>query len=149
MFFSTWGSAMWDDRLKEVLCETAEQMFFSEFAEAPDQEVPVQVHWATVRVRSPTEFEVIVAAEPERIEAAVALLFLEREVSQARSLDVVAELANTIAGSLSRHISSDAALDFSPPDKGCGEAPEFDNYHAFTADELTLYVAIRPLQGAA
>lgn len=140
---------MWDDQLKEILCETAEQMFFSEFEENPKQLVPDRVHWATVKVRSPSEFEVVVAAEAGPLASAIALLFMEEEVTEARMADLIAELANTIAGSLSRHIANDAHLDLSPPDKGRGEAPAVDSYHAFTGDELTLFAAIRPLQGAA
>ncbi len=140
---------MFDEKLGEVLCETAEQMFFQEFQDHTADGLPDKVFWATISVRSPKEFEVIVAAEEQTMRQAIEMVFMDDTLSDERVGDVVAELANTIAGSLSRHISESSAVDLSPPNKGLGDAPEANKYHAFAGDDLTLFVAVRELKDVA
>jgi len=135
---------MHDERLSDVLCETAEQMFFQTFEDKLDFSMPQQVFWATIDVRAPSKFEVIVAAEEAQIRSAFSDMFSgDTEVTDEKVIDLVAELANTIAGSLARHLSDDEKLDLSPPHKGLGRVPGADQYHAFQGEDLTLYVAVK------
>lgn len=140
---------MFDESLTEVLCETAEQMFFQEFSDHPDARPPDRVFWATVDVHSPKDFQVVVAAAETQIRDAIEAVFMDGNSDEARILDVVSELANTIAGSISRHLSNDAILELSPPAHGLGHAPASERYHAFEADDLTLYVSVKGLAHAA
>ncbi len=136
---------MLDESLAWVLCETAEQMFFQEFQDTGVDEAPARTFWAKIAVRSPRQFEVIVAAEENQMRGIVELVFMDAAPTNGRIGDVVAELANTIAGSLSRHISEEMALELSPPEKGLGETPRADQYHRFSGEDLVVYVAIRGL----
>ncbi|GEM_PF-3112515 len=137
---------MHDEKLAEVLCETAELMFFQEFQESPNFSAPQSVFWATIAIRSPGEFEVIVAADETEVREIMNVMFpTEEKLSDDRVADVVAELANTIAGCLARHISDESELDLSPPGKGLGSLPKAEKYHAFAGNDITLMVAVRDL----
>lgn len=140
---------MHDEKLSQVLCETAEQMFFQEFVDKKGAEVPEKVFWATVAVHSPDHFEVVVAANDQELRENMGMMFQDDDISDAQVSDMVAELANTIAGSLARTLSDDSELSLSPPSKGLGEAPSAEQYHGFTGDDLTLFVAVRDLGSAA
>jgi hypothetical protein len=140
---------MFDNMLAEVLCETAEQIFFTEFEDQPAAQLPERVFWATIAVRSPSRFEVVVAADEAEMRCAIETLFMGAEPTDFRVSDVIAELANTVAGTLSRHLSDEAHLDLSTPEKGLGIAPLAERYHAFSGEELTLFVAVRGLDEAA
>ena len=134
---------MHEELLADVLCETAEQMFFQEFESDPGRQPPQDVFWASIDVSSPQYFRLIVAAAEGEIKEALEMVFMgEREVTDERVGDVVAELANTIAGSLSRRLSDDTLLELSTPTKGHGYAPPTSEYHAFSSDELTFFVTV-------
>lgn len=134
---------MHDEKLSYVLCETAEQMFFQTFEDSLDFAMPERVYWAKVDVHTPSDFELIVAAEEGEIRNTFQELFTAGEdATDEQVIDLVAELANTIAGSLARHLSESEKLDLSPPHKGLGKVPGADLYHAFRGEELTLYVAV-------
>lgn len=135
---------MHEEKLGEVICETAEQMFFQEFcADESKAHLPEQVYWATIHVASPQVFDLVLAAEEAEIRGAIELMFGDDQgVTDARASDLVAELANTLAGSLARHLSDEDHLELSPPIKGQGQGPQDASYQAFSGDDLTLYVAV-------
>ena len=58
---------MYEEKLNEVICETAEQMFFQEFENSSESsELPDGVFWAAIDVSSPRSFEIIIAAAEDR-----------------------------------------------------------------------------------
>lgn len=142
---------MHEEKLGEVICETAEQMFFQEFcADSSKLELPEQVYWATIHVTSPQVFDLVLAAAEGEVRDAIELMFgADKDVTDARASDLVAELANTLAGGLARHLSDQDHLELSPPTKGQGKGPTPANYQAFSGDDLTLYVAINKTGTAA
>lgn len=140
---------MFDKALLKVLSETAEQMFFQEFEPQPTPSLPAQLVAASVAVLSPPPFEVIVAAEAAQLQTVAQELFADGKADEDRLADVVSELANTIAGSLSRHFTMRELLFMSPPRRMSQELPGAVSFHSFKGEGLTLFIAVKEVEEAA
>jgi Chemotaxis phosphatase CheX len=109
--------------LEVAVAETCEEMLFQVFVPTEGVEPLEDGFRAGIRITSPARFALELAVPKPTAQSLASLILGEEEPSEAAMSDLVAEICNTLVGSLARNLAEDIPLVFSPPTIGRGAPP--------------------------
>jgi chemotaxis protein CheY-P-specific phosphatase CheC len=137
---------MYETELEFSVKDTGERMLFQDFARAAEVSgLGEALFWAKIEVSSPARFDLLMAAPDASAREIARLLFGEESAAESDQAvaDLVAELANTVAGTMARQLSEEAHVVLSPPLLGAGSLPlARDAFQEFVSEDLHLLVAV-------
>jgi hypothetical protein len=132
--------------LEAAVAQTGEEMLFQVFTPTTDPGQLEQGYWAAIHVSSPASFDFELAAPRETALDLTRMLLGDDAPSEEAISDFIAEICNTVAGSLARNLADDRPLVLSPPEKGRGAPPSGPGTQAwFAGEDARLYVCVAPL----
>ncbi len=133
------------EALSTSVIQTAEEMLFEEFEATPVPRPEGDFLWARIAIASPLRGSLVVAATETVASELAATLFGEElpDSSLETDLDLLAEFANTVAGSFARKASEDVPLELSPPSKDHGPLPTDFDWTQCAASDRSFFVGLR------